>query len=58
MPKAHFTGFFLVNLDLLRFWAISGESSNYIRIEAQEQYSLIDTIFNYILDFGPPGKYL
>ena len=30
----------------------------YIEIEAQEQYSLIDTIFNYIFDFGPPGKYL
>ena len=29
-----------------------------IKFEAQEQYSLIDTIFNYIFDFGPPGKYL
>ena len=30
----------------------------YMKIEAQEQYSLIDTIFNYIFDFGSPGKYL
>ena len=30
----------------------------YIEIEAQEQYSLLDTIFNYIFGFGPPGKYL
>ena len=29
-----------------------------MKIEAQEQYSLIGTIFNYIFDFGPPGKYL
>ena len=29
-----------------------------MKIEAQEQYSLIDTIFNYIFDFEPPGKYL
>ena len=30
----------------------------YMKIEAQEQYSLIDTLFDYIFDFGPPGKYL
>ena len=30
----------------------------YIKIEAQEQCSLIDTKLNYIFDFGPPGKYL
>ena len=30
----------------------------YIEIAAQEQYSLTDTIFHYIFDFGPPGKYL
>ena len=29
-----------------------------MKIEAQEQYSLIDTIFNYIFDFGSPGTYL
>ena len=29
-----------------------------MKIEAQEQYSLIDTISNYIFDLGPPGKYL
>ena len=29
-----------------------------MKIEAQEQYSLIDMIFNVIFDLGPPGKYL
>ena len=24
---------------------------------ARKQYSLLDTIFNYIIDFGPPGKH-
>ena len=26
--------------------------------EAHKQYSLLDTIFNYIFYFGPPGKHL
>ena len=26
--------------------------------EAHKQYSLLDTIFDYIFYFGPPGKYL
>ena len=30
----------------------------YIINEAHQQYSLLDTIFNYILYLGPPGKYL
>ena len=38
-----------------RFWE---KILIYVEIEAREQYSLIDTIFNYIFDFGPPGKYL
>ena len=28
------------------------------RIGPHEQYILLDTIFNYIFDFGSPGKYL
>ena len=53
------TGFVLVNLDLLRFWAILEEELQiYMEIGAQEQYNLIDTIFKYIFDFGSPGKYL
>ena len=27
-------------------------------IAGHKQYSLLDTIFNYIFHFGPPGKYL
>ena len=30
----------------------------YTRNEAHKQYSLLDTIFNYIFCLGPPGKYL
>ena len=30
----------------------------FIRNEAQDQPSLLDTIFDYIFYFGPPGKYL
>ena len=30
----------------------------YTRNEAHKQYSLLDTIFNYIFYLGPPGKYL
>ena len=28
------------------------------KIVVHQQYSLLDTMFNYIFDFGPPGKYL
>ena len=52
------TGFLLVNLDFKGFGRFGETKKNYIKIEAQEQYSLIDTICNYIFDFGPPGKYL
>ena len=34
------------------------KSNLFTRNEAQEQHSLLDTIFDYIFDFGPPGKYL
>ena len=30
----------------------------YLINEAHKQYSLLDTIFNYIFYFGPPGKHL
>ena len=30
----------------------------YTRNEAHKQYSLLDTIFNYMFYLGPPGKYL
>ena len=50
-------GYFLVNLDLFRFGPISLEVYLFTRNEAQEQHSLLDTIFDYIFDFGPPGKY-
>ena len=30
----------------------------YMGISVHEQCSLLDAIFNYILYFGPPGKYL
>ena len=34
---------------ILKFYTIT---------EAHKQYSLLDTIFNYIFDFGHPGKHL
>ena len=41
-----------------RFWPISLEIYFFTRNETQEQHSLLDTIFDYIFYFGPPGKYL
>ena len=32
--------------------------NSFTRNEAQEQDSLLDTIFDYIFYFGPPGKHL
>ena len=29
-----------------------------VGISVHKQYSLLDTIFSYRFDFGPPGKYL
>ena len=49
------TGFLLVNLDFYRFWAIWEKIKIYMKIGAQEQYSLVDTMFNYILYFGSAG---
>ena len=44
-----FLRFCLISLDIYFLFA---------RNEAQEQHSLLDTIFDYIFYFGPPGKYL
>ena len=52
------SGYLLVNLDLLGFGPFPWKSNSFTRNEAQEQHSLLDTIFDYIFDFGPPGKYL
>ena len=57
--RCSYCSFLLVNLDSFEGFGRFGETVQmYIKIEAQEHYSLIDTIFNYIFDFGPPGKYL
>ena len=53
------SGFLLVKLDFFagvgRFWE---NIQIYIEIEAQEQYSLIDTIFDFLFVLGSPRKYL
>ena len=43
---------------LLGFGPFPWKSNSFTRNEAQEQHSLLDTIFDYIFYFGPPGKYL
>ena len=43
---------------LLGFGLLPWKSNSFTRNEAQEQHSLLDTIFDYIFYFGPPGKYL
>ena len=40
------------------FCQFSWKFISFTRNEAQEQPSLLDTIFDYIFYFGPPGKYL
>ena len=50
--------YLLVNLDFLGFGPFPWMSNAFTRNEAQEQHSLLDTIFDYILYFGPLGKYL
>ena len=40
------------------FSHFSVKFESYIRNEAHKQYSPLDTIFHYIFDFVPPGKYL
>ena len=47
-----------MNLDFKGFGRFGETIPIYIEIEAQEQYSLIDTIVTYIFDFGPSGEYL
>ena len=42
----------------LGFGTFPWKSNSFTRNEAQEQHSLLDTIFDYIFYFGPPGKYL
>ena len=51
-------GYLLVSLDFFRFRPTAMEIWFFNRNEAQEQHSLLDTIFDNIFDFGPPGKYL
>ena len=43
---------------LLGFGSFPWKLNSFTRNEAQEQHSLLDTIFDYIFYFGPPGKYL
>ena len=58
-PSSTFAWFCVSEPGILKVLGDLGEKINiYMKIEAQEQYSLIDTIFNYIFDFGSPGKYL
>ena len=52
------TGFLLVNLEFEKFGRFWESIQINTEIEAREQYSLIDTIFNYAFEFAPPGKYL
>ena len=40
------------------FGSFPWKHNYFARNEAQEQPSLLDTIFDYIFYFGPPGKYL
>ena len=42
----------------LGFGPFPWKSNSFTRNAAQEQHSLLDTIFDYIFYFGPPGKYL
>ena len=49
--------YFLVNLDFSRLGSFPWKSDFITRNEAQEQHSLLDTIFNYIF-LGPLGKHL
>ena len=40
------------------FCSFPWKSNSFTRIEAQEQRSLLDRIFDYTFYFEPPGKYL
>ena len=50
-------GFLFVNIEFQRFWLISLEMYVFTRNEAQDQHSLLDTIFDHIFSFGAPRKY-
>ena len=52
------SGYLLVNRLFLCFGLFPWKFIFFTRNEAQEQHSLLDTIFDYIFYFGPPGKYL
>ena len=54
----HGSGYLLVNLDFSGVGSFPWRSYFFARNETQEQHSLLDTIFDYIFSFGPPGKYL
>ena len=43
---------------LLGFGRFHWKLNYFTRNEAQEQHSLLDTIFDYIFYFGPPEKHL
>ena len=61
-PKTHFPNTLLrqrsdicvQDMSIDRPWTFNYSNRN----EAQERRSLLDTIFDYILYFGPPGKCL
>ena len=50
--------YLLVNLDFFGLGPFPWKLNPFTRNQAQEQYSLLDTIFDYIFYLGPPGKYL
>ena len=53
-----FPGYLLANLDFLGFGKLSWKSNSFTRNEAQEQHSLLDTIFDHIFHCVPPGQHL
>ena len=42
--------------DVSRFWSIWGDFDFSVGNSVHKQYSLLDTIFNYMFDFGPPAQ--
>ena len=43
---------------VLCFYGFREDYHFYVGSSVHEQYSQLDTIFNYMFYFGPPGKYL
>ena len=58
VSTALFTGYLLVNLYFFRFWYIFVKSYVFTRNEAQEQDSLLGTVFDYMFYVEPPGTHL